>query len=62
MGSATNKFGRVVSIDLSGNDVGGEIPNAFGRLSKLGEVLLAGNAINGCIPLSLVDLPTNDFR
>ena len=60
-GITTNEFGRVVSIDLSGNNVNGEIPNAFGRLSKLGEVLLAGNAISGCIPLSLVDLPINDF-
>ncbi len=60
-GITTDEFGRVISIDLSGNNVSGEIPNAFGRLSKLGEVLLAGNAISGCIPLSVVDLPTNDF-
>ena len=60
-GITTNEFGRVISIDLTQNNVSGAIPNDLGRLSKLGEVLLAGNAIGGCIPLSIVDLPTNDF-
>ena len=60
-GVTTNEFGRVVAIDLEDNNLIGEIPNALGRLSKLSGVHLSGNAITGCVPISLLNLPTNDF-
>ncbi len=60
-GVAVNEFGRVVGIDLTDNNLSGEIPNAFGKLSKLETVRISGNAITGCVPLSLGDLPKSDF-
>ena len=60
-GIDANEFGRVVAVDLTSNNLSGEIPNALGRLLKLNAVYLSGNGITGCMPLSIVDLPTNEF-
>ena len=60
-GVTTNEFGRVVAIDLTGNNLSGEIPNALGQLAVLDASRLSGNAITGCVPLSLGDLHTDDF-
>ena len=60
-GVTTNTYGRVVGIDLVGNNLSGEIPGGTGGLAKLEAVRLSGNSITGCLPISLSDLPTNDF-
>ena len=60
-GVTTDEYGRVVGIDLVENNLNGEISNALGKLAKLETLRLTGNAITGCVPISLANLPTNDF-
>ena len=60
-GVSTDRYGRVVSLDLTNNGVSGEIPQALNRLTKLQDVRLGGSRIVGCIPLALLSVPDNDF-
>ena len=60
-GVTTNEFGRIVSLDLTANNVRGAIPNDLSKLSKLEGIQLSGNAITGCIPVSVGNLPNNEF-
>ena len=60
-GVSTDRYGRVVSLDLTDNGVSGEIPQALNRLTKLQDVRLGGSRILGCIPLALLSVPDNDF-
>ena len=45
--------GRVVGLDLSGNEVSGAIPPELGGLSNLERLNLGGNALSGAIPPEL---------
>ena len=42
-------------MDLSDNDLSGEIPAELGNLSNLRYLNLAGNQLSGCAPSSLED-------
>jgi len=46
-----------VKMDLSGNLIGGPIPEAVGPLARLNQLSLQGNRLSGAIPASLADLP-----
>lgn len=62
--------GRVFRIDLSGNNLTGELPAEMGDLIKVDYVDLSGNAINGNIPntignmseLAYLDLSNNSIN
>ena len=60
-GVSTDRYGRVVSLDLTDNGVSGEIPSALSRLTRLRHVRFGGNHIVGCIPLALLAVPDNDL-
>ena len=60
-GVSTDLHGRVSTLDLTDNDVSGEIPVGLSRLTRLRQVRLGGNQIVGCIPLALLAVPDNDF-
>ena len=48
--------GRVTSLDLSGNQLTGTIPEALGQLNKLQSLNLSGNQLTGTIPEALGQL------
>lgn len=48
--------GRVVELDLSQNQLSGQIPAAIGRLTGLTELDLFGNQLTGEIPAAIGDL------
>ena len=52
----TVSAGRVVSLDLGGNELKGSIPTALGDLSQLKDMDLSGNRLAGLIPPALVSL------
>ena len=52
-GVVTNEKGRVVRLDLSENELGGEIPSELGDLANLRSLDIYGNELSGCIPTSL---------
>ena len=52
----TNDDGRVTSLDLSNNDLSGEIPPELGNLSRLRTLYLDDNALSGEIPPELGSL------
>ena len=51
-----NSNGQVTVLDLSGNDLTGEIPKELGNLSALKELYLSGNQLTGQIPKELGNL------
>ena len=61
-GVSTDPHGRVVSLDLTNNDVSGGIPGSLSRLTRLHQLKLGGNQISGCLPLDLFAVPDNDFH
>ncbi|MCY4623857.1 MAG: hypothetical protein OXC99_02465 [Chloroflexi bacterium] len=52
---------RVTKLLMSNKGLNGSIPVELGRLSGLQELKLSGNALTGCIPIALKDVPTNDL-
>ena len=60
-GVSTDRYGRVISLDLTDNGGSGEIPQALNRLTRLQDVRLGGSRIVGCIPLALLNVSDNDF-
>ena len=52
-GVTTNSNGRVIRLDLSYNDLTGEIPPELGGLSNLTSLTLGGNQLTGEIPPEL---------
>ncbi len=52
----TTDGGRVVELDLSQNQLSGELPHQIGQLADLEELELFGNQLQGEIPASIGDL------
>ena len=52
-GVATDSSGRVIALDLAGNQLSGEMPSALGSLFRLERLGLYGNRLNGGIPPEL---------
>ena len=52
----TTQAGRVVELDLSQNQLSGQIPSEIGRLTGLTELDLFGNQLTGEIPPAIGDL------
>ena len=53
--------GRVVGLDLAGNNLIGPIPPELGELAYLEAIFLGGNQLSGCIPNWLLELPEGDL-
>ena len=49
-GVAVNNNGRVVGLDLRGNNLTGAIPPELGNLSNLEQLWVSGNGLTGAIP------------
>ena len=60
-GVSNGPDGRVSELDLSDNELTGEIPRELGNLSNLAWLYLSGNQLTGCVPAGLWDVPNNDF-
>ena len=52
-GVTTDDDGRVVTLDLSGNQLSGQMPPELGALANLAELSLYGNQLSGPIPSEL---------
>ena len=59
-GVTSDKNGRVTELRLGENGLTGEIPHALTNLHNLETLYLGGNALIGCIPSSLKDIPGGD--
>ena len=55
-GVYTDDSGRVVVLDLSSNNLSGEIPSELGNLASLGSLQLGGNRLTSEIPTHLGNL------
>jgi Leucine-rich repeat (LRR) protein len=55
-GVTLNSSGRVISLDLSDNNLIGSIPSDIGNLTGLTELFLNGNQISGSIPTEIGNL------
>ena len=48
-------------LDLSDNELSGEIPTELASLGNLTGLTLGGNQFTGCLPEGLWSVPDNDF-
>ena len=55
-GITTNPNGQIIQLDLSNNQLNGEIPVELGKISNLARLFLFGNSLNGKIPAELGNL------
>ncbi len=60
-GITVNQYGRVVGLELSDNNLNGVLPETLALLTKLESVRVSGNAITGCVSLSLSEISDHDF-
>ncbi len=60
-GVEANAEGRVTALRLSENGLRGQLPENLGDLALLIELLVDGNALSGPIPVSLSNLPIQQF-
>ena len=62
-GVTTDSVGRVLALDLSRNGLTGRIPAGWlGRMARMTELRIGGNALSGPLPLELVRLPLHTFH
>ena len=59
-GLSANSLGRVVTLDLTSNNLVGELPADLGALTELTVLRIGGNALSGRLPVSLAALPPLD--
>ncbi len=59
-GLSANSLGRVVTLDLTSNNLVGELPTDLGALTELTVLRIGGNALSGRLPVSLAALPPLD--
>ena len=60
-GITTDVNGRVTGLELSGKELRGEVPVELGDLFELERLQLGGSRLTGCVPVSLRNVPYNDF-
>ena len=60
-GVTDDSSGHVTRLDLSENQLSGEIPAELGDLTNLVLLYLSDNQLTGCIPAGLQDVSDNDF-
>mmetsp|Transcript_3725 Transcript_3725/g.6907 ORF Transcript_3725/g.6907 Transcript_3725/m.6907 type:complete len:280 (-) Transcript_3725:57-896(-) len=56
-GNTCNKYGELVKLSMSTNNLDGTLPHLLGELSHLESINLDSNKIKGSIPISLLNLP-----
>ena len=61
-GVTTDSLGRVVGLDLGGNNLVGNLPASLSRLSGMAELRIDDNALVGPLPLDLVNLSLRAFH
>ena len=61
-GVSADGDGRVTALRLSSNGLRGTLPPGLGRMTRLVELHLDGNALVGPLPLSLLQLRLQTFR
>lgn len=62
-GVGTDSLGRVMALDLSGNDLAGHAPTSLGHLAAMTSLRIGGNAgLTGPLPLSLAGLQLQELR
>lgn len=59
-GVSANSLGRVVTLDLTSNNLVGKLRADLGALADLTALRIGGNALSGRLPVSLADLPPLD--
>ena len=60
-GVTTNTYGRVTALNLSANQLSGQIPPELGNLYNLEDLYLGGNQLSGCVPSGLRNVLGNDL-
>ena len=55
-GVTADALGRVVTLDLSGNGLAGELPASLGSLAEMTSLRVGSNSLSGRLPLSLAYL------
>ena len=60
-GILTDSIGRVAGIDLRGNGLSGTLPEALGHLTGMRALRIGRNVLAGRLPLSLADVPLEEF-
>ena len=61
-GVTADSLGRVVGLDIGGNDLKGRVPASLARLTGMTELRIDDNALLGPLPLDLVNLPLRAFH
>ena len=59
---ALGNLSNLTFLGLANNNLTGDIPGELGRLTNLERLYLGGrNQLTGCVPVTLRDVPENDF-
>ncbi len=62
-GVTADSLGRVTALDMSGNDLAGQLPTQMGQLSMMTELRIGGNPLlRGLLPVALADLSLEVFH
>ena len=60
-GVGTDSLGRVATLDLAGNGLGGRLPAGLGDLAAMTALRVGDNALSGRLPRTLLDLPLGEL-